>query len=1648
MKTFNLFSRLIVIFGFVMILAISGWADTNNNDSCANAENVSLNYSTTSGSMTKDSDRDDYYAFSVSTAGTLTITTTNANRDLDGYLFEAGSCNSSGTGTVTKDTSGSDNVSITYNVTSAQSFIFDLYDYENKSTNYNLTITFVSSAPTPEMNIKGNSVDITDNDSTPSTSDNTDFGSVTIGNSVTKTFIIENTGTGTLNLTGSPRVVTNGDFSVTTQPSATVAAGGSTSFIVQFTPSTAGIKNQTISLSNNDSNENPYNFSIRGTGLTPIAQAAPTITTIPNQTAYVGAAISLNMASYVSDINNDVITYGLIGTLPAGLIFNTTTGYISGTPTAVTAATNFRLTATDSAGSGTTTTSNIFTISVTEQILETSGGRDFVQRTQHSLFGDVKVIGNTVLCILNNGVCVEPTNNNSNADTNLQKAPQSYSTLTLPTNAVIQYARVYWQGRKAATSTNDAWDNTSKNSAATIGIRKGATGSFTPLTADIKDFDSTDSNNYVRTYSASANAMSVVTGADTYYIDTANFYTNTGKTNDNNPSDGLGAYGAWVLVIVYNDPNETKARNVTLFDGYKQVTKDTGNIDISVSGFLTPRTGTVDSKTYVFTAEGDKYLEKNGDVIKMAGLTYHTTLQTLGTFNSRVDVLGTRSPSLSNNNGIDIHKYDTGTTTGAKNIIDTNEVGAKFQFTSDQDTYFPSLIVFSTELYLPQLCYDYSIKQDGHYFNIDRTTYPIAHLDGYISSSPVEVTVYLKNKEADIDAQGIALKADVNDTLFDLSGNIFTSNVNGSTLIDRGTPTSSATLCDYNRDGDNSVTNSGCTNGHDIRKGNGSLSAQDYVYTKYILQPNNVTGVTRVSQPLGLSIKYYITANGNKVEYPDYVLGGVNVPLCPPTASYQPEWGYFNVVQSGQANNSIKNNIYSQISRKPFDATVVFDSTPATGNNQAPTSNIKTTLLVEIIDIDAFGDINASCANPDSSLSEPIFTSVNFTNTSFQANLTTQSNDYYNFAVQNAAFRIWYFNDVNGTLIQDWNATTTNANKTLTGIAGLYKPTTHTLCSSQCATPTSTTCFDCIKTNYAQPICSRDNFSIRPESYDLRLYDVNQTLPAYDIATDPTNLKNTTKVDLSNKYGYDPLHSTPTDRINLASEYNYRFDIAATGHDGITFVPGYTRYFNGELDYNAVLLWDPQSTKTGCNDITDKNISFYVGNGVMQNEEHNHLEVGEYKLNIFDTTWTARDWQNMTHHTTANAFTLDPDCNTNSNSSTLTNYRYGCNVSTDHGSDGGGRVYKDHDLTFHPYKFDVLGIIASVGLNHDINVTNAFIYMADMNQSQDENMSFHLNGTIIAKGYNNVVPSNFVNNCYAKALDINVTETNTSHTNSSGINLAYQLRFHDINASGSVITSFDINATKTLAMDDANIQTGQNYFTKDLNGSMSTVLNLNYSRESNVTANPKTIYISKYKVNCINSEDECTFNANLDENTTQGEKDINATIKHYYGRTNVPKQVYISPVGTTGTPANDLIYYEVFCNGTGCDKTLLSNGVNSRNSDDPRWFINTSHIAGFGTAGNINQKNAANVTATTAGGVHQDSTNIVYDTLKGYPYKATMEHNASSWLIYNRYNAAATLNEFEVEFQAPESGWTGIHNNNINTAVGKGAIWTNKRLDW
>ncbi|MGI6250065.1 MAG: choice-of-anchor D domain-containing protein [Anaerolineaceae bacterium] len=136
------------------------------------------------------------------------------------------------------------------------------------------TFTIQGTGTAPEIDVRGNGVSIPDGDDSPGIEDGTEFGEVLVtGGTVQHTFTIHNTGTAALNLTGNPVVSIGGthagDFTVLAQPAAQVTAGGFVSFTIEFTPQAIGLRQAVVSIVNDDADENPYTFTIQGTGTAP-----------------------------------------------------------------------------------------------------------------------------------------------------------------------------------------------------------------------------------------------------------------------------------------------------------------------------------------------------------------------------------------------------------------------------------------------------------------------------------------------------------------------------------------------------------------------------------------------------------------------------------------------------------------------------------------------------------------------------------------------------------------------------------------------------------------------------------------------------------------------------------------------------------------------------------------------------------------------------------------------------------------------------------------------------------------------------------------------------------------------------------------------------------------------------------------------------------------------------------------------------------------------------------------------------------------------------------------------------------------------------------------------------------------------------------
>ena len=161
---------------------------------------------------------------------------------------------------------------------------FNMQYWAGNTTNANYTVELPNNGiiSGPEIGLWGNEQPIPRNDLTPTVGDFTDFGSANLTNqSVTRMFVIKNTGSTNLDLAGGRVSISGaaaGDFTVTQMPSDSIGAGGLTFFRVTFDPSAPGVRNATVTVTSNDANEGSYAFAITGTSVA--NPAAPVVTSM------------------------------------------------------------------------------------------------------------------------------------------------------------------------------------------------------------------------------------------------------------------------------------------------------------------------------------------------------------------------------------------------------------------------------------------------------------------------------------------------------------------------------------------------------------------------------------------------------------------------------------------------------------------------------------------------------------------------------------------------------------------------------------------------------------------------------------------------------------------------------------------------------------------------------------------------------------------------------------------------------------------------------------------------------------------------------------------------------------------------------------------------------------------------------------------------------------------------------------------------------------------------------------------------------------------------------------------------------------------------------------------------------------------------
>ena len=1260
-------------------------------------------------------------------------------------------------------------------------------------------------------------------------------------------------------------------------------------------------------------------------------------------------------------------------------------------------------------------------------------------------YSKLLLIGNTSLCANNgSGVCEDPgsaRNNDINmmhndyddtegiTDNSTTTSNSSAALLDIPTDKKILYAGLYWQGYM------ENWTDAQKELGHNVKYKHEDASSYEVKTNGAMNWVYFNSSRFY--YQAYLDITDYVNQHKGGY-----YWVGDLASEDGKPAGG--SFGAWSLVVVYED-NSENFNDITVYNGYEAFA-GSGDIDDAVTyannnscdasntgvgnqvsttldNFLTPKEpDEVISTLAVFAGEGDLGSTGDGGTITNNSTTAMALSNTANPVNDimnasisnkGVDVT-TGKPFYSTNNlGIDIDSFDV------SHIIENSQSSTDIVFETSGDGYMPGMYAIQTQLYVPEFCYDYAYKQNETYFTEENDGSQDPKITGNVTANqPIEVTIFLKNLvDSEFEVKNMSVDVvDINTTQL-----TYTSDTIKRALSGELYPTSRT-------DTEWGLT----TNSSDVLNiPIGDQVNNDYFYIYYSLDPKQ----TDLNDSININVDYQLDiGDGNPIDY--NLVVGEKIPMCSTSNfNYTPAKGQFVVVHKPIYSASNKYNLPTQVTNREANLQVIsIDEDFSDGVDTL--TNVSTVVAVEMIDVASFHYTDASCREADSAITEKVWLLFdgNVSSVDFASGDTSL---FYATAKQSAAFRVTYNAvDIDGNLIE---VNTLGVDNYV-----LKNPPNYAdnLCYSQFGDGTQLisdncdntgmtkteldNCMECLYGRNTRFVCSRDNFAIRPEAFAVEFDDQEQ-------ATGASKLRILDDVS--------GVSTATAAKSHLASGYKYNLNIKAITHKDSNPSIGYkTTYSDINADTRMMYAWTPSVTTADCNDDANKFISPSISSFTIDDGEININtslnQVGEYTLSMLDTTWTHvdSDPQYMTHHDEDDYLLSSSvkDC-VDGSSATVAEGSIslnGCNISSEHTSIVTGIQYKNYNIEFHPYKFDMTGITASFGENNSTSwATKPFIYMSDI--SQNEEMSFHLNGQIKPTGYAGTeMFSNFIDSCYAKPLQLDLKQTGSSG------NVAFQYRYNNLN-DNSLMKTGDVNTTNPYVL-----LLGTDEFKQIQNGAINTALNLNFARDQKVAVNPETITYNNYKIKCQNTID-CNLQADLSPDgtlieTIEGELNLPFVIEHYYGRTNAPRQRY------NGSDGNASIYFEVYCNE--CDKTKLQ--ASSLFTNDPRWLTNNAHTTiDYGLVGNVTQKYTSKITATTPTTTAPSITSLSY-TGSVYPYKATMQNQVAPWLIYNKYNASTDKNEFEVEFNKNTGvGWAGISDTNTST-VDTGSKKTNRRTMW
>lgn len=1234
--------------------------------------------------------------------------------------------------------------------------------------------------------------------------------------------------------------------------------------------------------------------------------------------------------------------------------------------------------------------------------------------TGDNIYGDFNVTGAPIICVKDGNKCNwNYTGMLANADSmfindkSIAQIPLNSSSadLTIPSDATITKAYLYWSGHiHGTTATQGAYD-TAINGYNSV-ILRTPDGNDHTITADVNDATKVNFyaylNNTINTkgyrhfYQATADVTMLVKNggyaSNKKQFTVGNLKTTAGADDtiyepEISGNVSWGPMGGWALIVEYERPiaSGQKYKNVSIYDGFQFLlppTNQTEAININISGFLTPLSQ-VPSGSMAFYAMGaEKKL--TGEKVKIANKSgtlqdLYNSINPVGEFlNDSISIFGTNINSTRIfNPGIDLDVFNIQTScknSGGATVacIDSNQTSTTLQLsvknnnnTSDQS--FPGMVAFSVDIYQPnissfskesntsstQVLYPGDYVQYTLDFNNSGTEAAenITIYDTFSSTSGGDMLLGI------IDRNATAIK---NSIRFKTSIEANYHCATGSTDPACATLSKDANCSvDYADNNTSQATKVWCNvpfmavNARDIMKFTVKIR-DDYNQS---LPEQNATNIA-YSHYYNASTHEEITVLGQSNINTAGTVGGMSAynSLMDTVDTYNNNTYDYNILVGLKTKIANSDN-------KTLEA-VYLGSDPT---NPHPT--IYTGVTYDMMVLMRLSDNTCTEDNPLSNTSDVTAT---FANNGNQYTAVSNAFTFMNKAKRNSKIKTHFI---------DWNKLSLN------------------LVGNNCTNNSSIT-----GNLKGVPQCLNGN---QDKIDDLVTVDVTECITA-PIGKDSACDSNAYTSSGSKGNIYPPKYNNAfgclmclSDKINgnnNCSRDNFairpkNFDSTITANQLFIAEQNTTITFRadqfgavGTTDYNETMntsfvadinISDSSKICSTPSIQISPNIAFL--NGSVTNNNYFFNNVGDFNLTI--------------HEVNASEYAVVDSDDTPDIDRFITPYM--------------------QQIKVIPHHFTLDGNLA--------NNANNFTYLSNFEiftTPQDRNMSAILDLNISAQGLNNTILSNYTSACYAK--DGNFTMTLTAPLNinpSTALTkiLWYDELHNDINGSRILLSTpyiLDMNHTQFDSI--------------DTNGTSKIKYRINFDRNNTKPVSP--FYFNLQSI------------AATDVNLVQGTATLNQNALFYYGRVHAPDYRF------SGNTGNASIYYEVYCKD--CNRTAM--GITGNESVDAiNWYQNTLHVTQNGNVTLFSSVGTARIngsdtdpSGTIANGL--ETKTISTATL---PYVDSIVMTPSSWLIY----PAGTPN-FTVEFLSVGS-WAGEGSVKSGVKEGKHTNTndvnrTNRRLSW